>query len=120
MTRPFYWSLRREIWEHRALYMAPLIAAGVALLAFTISTIGMPERRLHALTLDPASQARAILMPYHMTAMVIVFTTLIVAAFYCLGALHNERRDRSILFWKSLPVSDLVTVLAKATVPIAV
>jgi ABC-2 type transport system permease protein len=39
---------------------------------------------------------------------------------YCLGALHNERRDRTILFWKSLPVSDLTTVLSKASIPLAV
>src|SRR5262249_35459668 len=35
-------------------------------------------------------------------------------------ALHGERRDRSILFWKSLPVSDLTTVLAKASIPLLV
>jgi ABC-2 type transport system permease protein len=40
--------------------------------------------------------------------------------FYCLGALHNERRDRSILFWKSLPVPDLTTVLSKALVPLLI
>jgi len=40
--------------------------------------------------------------------------------FYCLDALHGERRDRSILFWKSLPVSDLTTLLSKATIPLAV
>jgi ABC-2 type transport system permease protein len=34
--------------------------------------------------------------------------------------MHNERRDRSILFWKSLPVPDLTTVLAKAIVPLAI
>ena len=44
-------------------------------------------------------------------------TGLIVAIAYCLGALYSERRDRSILFWKSLPVSDLITVLSKASVP---
>ena len=44
----------------------------------------------------------------------------IVAVFYCLGALHGERRDRSILFWKSLPVSDLTTVLSKAAMPLVV
>jgi len=43
-----------------------------------------------------------------------------VGVFYCLDALHGERRDRSILFWKSLPVSDLTTLLSKATVPLAV
>ncbi|MGH9552689.1 MAG: ABC transporter permease, partial [Terriglobales bacterium] len=40
--------------------------------------------------------------------------------YYCLDALHGERRDRSILFWKSLPVSDLTTVLVKASVPIVI
>jgi ABC-2 type transport system permease protein len=41
-----------------------------------------------------------------------------VGLFYCLEALHGERRDRSILFWKSLPVSDLTTVLSKAAIPV--
>jgi ABC-2 type transport system permease protein len=43
-----------------------------------------------------------------------------VGVFYCLDALHGERRDRSILFWKSLPVSDLTTLLSKATIPLIV
>src|SRR6185369_3420601 len=34
-------------------------------------------------------------------------------------ALNGERRDRSILFWKSLPVSDRTAVLAKFAVPMA-
>jgi ABC-2 type transport system permease protein len=37
----------------------------------------------------------------------------IVVFWYCLGALYDERRDRSILFWKSLPASDEMTVLSK-------
>jgi len=41
----------------------------------------------------------------------------IVGVFYCLDALYGERRDRSILFWKSMPVSDLTSVLSKATIP---
>ncbi len=48
------------------------------------------------------------------------FTVFIIGVFYCLDALHSERRDRSILFWKSLPVSDLTTVLSKATIPFVV
>src|SRR5688500_17749162 len=43
-----------------------------------------------------------------------------VALIYSLDALHGERRDRSILFWKSLPVSDRTTVLAKAAIPLVV
>ncbi|MCI4567133.1 hypothetical protein [Lysobacter sp. CFH 32150] len=38
-----------------------------------------------------------------------------VVFFYCLGALYDERKDRSVLFWKSLPLSDTETVLSKAT-----
>ena len=52
--------------------------------------------------------------------MMIIITAFIVGVFYCLDALHSERRDRSILFWKSLPVSDLTTVLSKASVPLAI
>ena len=37
-----------------------------------------------------------------------------VVFFYCLGALYDERKDRSVLFWKSLPLSDTETVLSKA------
>ncbi|PYL56180.1 MAG: ABC transporter permease [Verrucomicrobia bacterium] len=50
--------------------------------------------------------------------MMMIFTVFIVGVFYCLDALHGERRDRSILFWKSLPVSDLTTVFSKATIPL--
>jgi ABC-2 type transport system permease protein len=59
-------------------------------------------------------------MPYDMAAGVLMLTGIIVSLFYCLDALHSERRDRSILFWKSLPVSDVTTVLAKASIPLIV
>ena len=62
----------------------------------------------------------AIEMPYDAAAMMIMFTVFIVGIFYCLDALYGERRDRSILFWKSLPVSDLTSVLSKAIVPLAI
>jgi ABC-2 type transport system permease protein len=70
--------------------------------------------------LDPAHRRAAIEMPYDIAAMMLIFTAFIVGVFYCLDALHGERRDRSILFWKSLPVSDRTTVLSKATIPLAV
>jgi len=54
----------------------------------------------------------------YLAAALVMGTTAIVSIFYCLDALQGERRDRSILFWKSLPVSDLTTVLAKASIPI--
>jgi ABC-2 type transport system permease protein len=119
-TRPMYWSVRRELWENRSIYIAPLIVAAFEVIGFAISTIGLAERRRAVLLLDPAHQRAAIEQPYDLAAMMMIFIAFIVGVFYCLDALHGERRDRSILFWKSLPVSDLTTVLSKATIPLVV
>ena len=119
-TRPFFWSVRRELWENRSIYIAPLIAAGVVLFGFGITAFRLPQLRLNALALESARQRAAIETPYDIAAMMIMFTVFIVGIFYCLDALHGERRDRSILFWKSLPVSDLTSVLSKVFVPLAI
>lgn len=118
--RPFYWSVRRELWENRSIYMAPLIAAGVVLFGFGMTAFNLPQLRRNALALESTRMRAAIEMPYDAAAMMIMFTVFIVGIFYCLDALHGERRDRSILFWKSLPVSDFTSVLSKAVVPLAI
>ena len=119
-TRPLYWSARRELWENRSIYMVPLIVAAVQVFGFAITTIGLADRRRAVLLLDEAHQRAAIEQPYDLAAMMMIFIAFIVGVFYCLDALHSERRDRSILFWKSLPVSDLTTVLSKVTIPLVV
>jgi ABC-2 type transport system permease protein len=119
-TRPFFWSVRRELWENRSIYIAPVIVAAVVLFGFLVSTIGLPERRRAVLLLGPEKARAAIEVPYNAAAIMLIFTAFIVGVFYCLDALHGERRDRSILFWKSLPVSDLITLLSKATIPLVV
>jgi ABC-2 type transport system permease protein len=119
-TRPFYWSVRRELWENRSLYIVPLIVAVVQVFGFAITTIGLADRRRAVLLLDAEHQRAAIEQPYDLAAMMMIFIAFIVGVFYCLDALHGERRDRSILFWKSLPVSDLTTVLSKVTIPLVV
>jgi ABC-2 type transport system permease protein len=119
-TRPMYWSVRRELWENRSIYIAPLAVAALILFGFLISTIGLRDKMRAALALDPAHQREAVAMPYDLAAGLIMATTFIVGVLYCLDALHGERRDRSILFWKSLPVSDLTTVLSKASIPIVI
>ena len=116
-VRSMYWSIRRELWESRSIYIAPLAAAAVFLLGFLISTIDLPQKMRALSTLDPAHQREAIAMPYDMVAGLMMLTAMIVGVFYCLDALYGECRDRSILFWKSLPVSDLTTVLSKASIP---
>jgi ABC-2 type transport system permease protein len=118
--RRMYWSVRRELWESRSIYVAPLAVAALFLVGFLISTIHLPAKMRAALALNEVQQRDLIEQPYNFVALLIMGTTFIVAVFYCLDALHGERRDRSILFWKSLPVSDLTTVLSKASIPLVV
>ena len=118
-TRLFYWSVRRELWENRSIYIAPLAAAALILFGFVIYTIHLPAK-VRAAALNPLQQHELLEQPYDLAALLIMATTLVVAVFYCLDALYGERRDRSILFWKSLPVSDTTTVLSKAIIPVVV
>jgi ABC-2 type transport system permease protein len=120
VPRPFYWSVRRELWENRSIYLAPLAVAAVVLLGSAISLIGLPRSVRGVAALDPAMQSAMLAHPYAHIAMLLVATGILVGIFYCLDALHGERRDRSILFWKSLPVSDLTTVLSKAIIPFVI
>jgi ABC-2 type transport system permease protein len=115
-----YWALRRELWENRSIYLAPLGVAGLFLVGFLISTIHLPEKMRAAAALDPTQQHKLIAQPYLMVAGLMMLTTIVVGVFYCLDALYGERRDHSILFWKSLPVSDLTTVLSKAITPVVI
>jgi ABC-2 type transport system permease protein len=117
-TRRMYWSIRREIWEHRSIYIAPLAAAAVFLAGFLIRMIRLPAEMAAASSLNPAHQQDPIEQAYAFAAALIMGTAFLVGIFYSLDALYAERRDRSILFWKSLPVSDLTTVLSKLTIPL--
>jgi ABC-2 type transport system permease protein len=119
-VRPFYWSVRRELWEHRSLYIAPLATAGVVLLGILIGAPHLHHASLAGASLGAERRQQIALASFGFAALVVTLTSLIVGVLYCLGALHNERRDRSILFWKSLPVSDLTTVLSKASIPLVV
>src|SRR5438093_357093 len=119
-TRPFFWSVKRELWENRSTYIAPLVAAAVFLFGFLINMLAM-RRGVHAMwPFDPAQQHRLLTTRYELAGAMIMGTALIVGIFYSLDALYGERRDRSILFWKSLPVSDLTTVLSKITIPLVI
>ena len=119
-TRPMYWSIRRELWENRSITIAPLAVTALVLFGVLISTIGLPRKMRTLPTLDPAKQHAVVVTPYCMAPAPIMLAAFLVGVFYSLDALYGERRDRSILFWKSLPVSDLTTVLSKASIPLAV
>jgi ABC-2 type transport system permease protein len=120
VVRQLDWCVRRELWENRSIYLVPAGVAAFTLLGFLISVRHLPGAMREAIALDPMQQREIIERPLDFAALLIMGAALLVAIFYCLDALHGERRDRSILFWKSLPVSDLTTVLAKASIPLLV
>ena len=107
--------VRREFWEHRSLWLAPL--AVTALLALC-ALIG----RIH-LSMDDDVQGHGegqrvaiFTLIQFVLAMPLYLVAAVVVSFYLLDCLYAERKDRSILFWKSLPVSDALTVVAKMLV----
>ena len=123
--RKFGWLLRRELWENRGgFFWAPVIAGIVictlsllGALAGTLHISGIERPRNLNVGMAQAEFARqmgfigdgGLLAGVGIVALVLGF----VVFFYCLGTLHDDRRDRSILFWKSLPVSDWLSVAAK-------
>jgi ABC-2 type transport system permease protein len=119
-TRPFIWSVRRELWEYRSAYIAPLITAGFVMFGFLIRLAHLPELVRHLASRSQIEQFGEINKSTGFATVGIIVAGLVVSVFYSLGALNNERRDRSILFWKSLPVSDVTTVLSKASMPLFV
>jgi len=119
-TRPFYWSVRRELWENRSIYIAPLAIAGAMLLGFLFVLFHLPHTMRTFSSLHPAQQRDALAEPYDFAAGLVMGAAFLVSIFYSLECLYGERRDRSILFWKSMPVSDLTTVLAKVSIPLLV
>jgi ABC-2 type transport system permease protein len=119
-TLPMYWSVRRELWENRSVYVVPLVVAAFVLFGSLIGMIGLPRKMRTLPANDPAKQHVVVVGHVSMAPVPIILATFLVGIVYSLGALHGERRDRSILFWKSLPVSDRTTVLSKASIPLVV
>ena len=114
----FLWTVRRELWEHRSIFLAPLAVAALFIVSVFIG--GLHGLSFGIFVQDAGSRRHQSAAPFDLVALVIMGTTFLVTVFYSLDALYGERRDRSVLFWKSLPVSDLTTVLAKASIPLLV
>lgn len=125
-----YWLVKREFWEHRGGFLwTPVIVGGVFLLLNLMGIVGgevigaqhgfrfmFDNNRLlnHPLSADEMANAGMMMdMVMYSTSFIISIVLGFVVFFYCLGALYDDRRDRSLLFWKSLPLSDTATVLAK-------
>jgi ABC-2 type transport system permease protein len=110
--------VRREFWEHRSLWIAPLVAAGVLILLSLYAAVmaqqyfGAENGFANPNFLRYGAQVPGA-GPLLGLALQIFTVTMIAVTAYLLDCLYAERKDRSILFWKSLPVSDARTVLVK-------
>lgn len=129
------WLVRRELWEHKGMLLWTPAALGALMTALTL-LMALAGRHFSydyqghqgslgdvVVTLgdsQKAQLAQALSSNYGLAAGPIFFMLGFTVFFYCLGALHDERRDRSLLFWKSLPVSDRLTVLSKLAVALLV
>ncbi|MEO7181313.1 MAG: ABC transporter permease [Gemmatimonadaceae bacterium] len=120
MIRSFMWAVKRELWESRWLYLAPVYMAAVIVVGFAAYAIRLPGQMAALASLDTLQQRRAIVEPYDTVAGLMMLAGLLFGVIYCVDALYGERRDRSVLLWKSLPVSDATTVLAKLCIPVVV
>jgi ABC-2 type transport system permease protein len=104
------WLIKREFWENRAIWIIP---AAIAALVIVASLFGNVE----ATVLGSTEQTRAMAGMMFVAFSAVFFVAMsIYVCWYLLDCLYADRRDRSILFWKSLPISDTVTVLSKVFV----
>jgi ABC-2 type transport system permease protein len=118
-VRRFSWCVRRELWENRFIFIAPAAVAVLVVTAYLIGTVHLPEIMRSNPRMNQGGPPPSGL-PFSIAAVSVVLTGILTGGFYALGALYNERRDRSILFWKSLPISDRMVVGAKACVALVV
>jgi ABC-2 type transport system permease protein len=113
--------IRREFWENRSLWIAPLIVAGVVLLASATGGVHMQGDGPFKEELAGLDQVMAEPQLIYLASMGLftLFQFIVigfVVFFYLLDSLLGERKDRSILFWKSLPISDTQVVTSKALI----
>ncbi|HEX3397202.1 MAG TPA: hypothetical protein VHS76_10915 [Steroidobacteraceae bacterium] len=104
------WLIRREFWENRAIWMIPAVFGGLLLLAALFGQVSIPR-----LTSPKESEEAAAAFLVIVGAMFYLVMG-VYSTWYLLDCLYTDRRDRSILFWKSLPISDSTTVLCKLLV----
>jgi ABC-2 type transport system permease protein len=121
----FFWLVRREIWEHKAIWVAPMIVLACLMLAVItgnvhLGPIGAMDDSTPFGSMPQETQVKLLMIAYAGLALVVYMVMGIVASFYALDSLYADRRDRSVLFWKSLPLSDAETVLSKFTVALVV
>ncbi len=115
--------IRRELWEHQAIYITPLVVALIISLFAIFGEVNVSNHEYAGDAMELGIIGATNLSDEHLSAVlngIMVFVSFglitamgIVTAIYALDALCAERKDRSILFWRSMPLTDLETVLSK-------
>lgn len=117
--------LQRELWEHRSLYVTPLVIAMLMILVAVTGQVSINGEHLD-LGIVGLSNAPENARSAALAGLMFVFFGMFYAAmgilsiFYCLDSLYAERKDRSILFWRSTPTTDFETVFSKLLVALLV
>lgn len=108
------WLIRREFWENRAIWMIPAVFGGLLILAALFGHVSIPTLSSRTETRDAGGIFLIVigLMFYSVMA--------VYSGWYLLDCLYADRKDRSILFWKSLPISDVRTVLSKLAIALVI
>ena len=112
--------IKRELWEHRAILIVPIVIAAVESLGSVVTQVSVSgadqvvDMALLGAT-NLGENERAAMIHVFLTAFSFLFVLAmgILTIFYALDALYTERKDKSILFWRSLPVTDAETVVSK-------
>lgn len=113
--------VKREIWEHRSIYVTPIsVLIVMSLLSIaglvTVSAFDNEVRLalMGASNIVGDNERRAAMTGLFLgTSWVFLLMLAILTVFYALDSLYAERKDKSILFWRSLPVTDVETVVSK-------
>jgi ABC-2 type transport system permease protein len=116
--------MSREYSEYKTTFLMPLLAMIVITAAVTIFTM----IKDHAQISQSYSENRILLgmfsshsslthelltKDFYLSNIILFFITWLIIGFYCVACLYNDRRDKSILFWQSLPISQCETVISK-------
>lgn len=126
--KQLYWLIRRELWENkRFIVYMPLVLGGI-LAALQAAAI-LSGRSL----IDPnvwgapapnsgASETYVLLAAMHFSTatLFVLWVAVLFQLIYCASTLHDERKDRSVLFWESVGTSNIQRILAKALAALVV
>lgn len=118
--------LKREILEHKNIWRVPMVLIVIAVLVKLSLSVGNLSVNINVpdqLQLDEVIGSAldgVVAQALNSMNYIIILVMFVVSAFYALSCLFNERQDESVLFWRSLPISDHMTVASKLVIALIV